>query len=196
MIVLEIILLLSSSGVAGLLTYIYLDYLSFFDTEKNEIKKMISIMFSLVNVSIFFLVQNCINVLEWGTLTKYLVTIVLALLIILILNIYAYPKMFELFRRFMNKQRIAEGYAPFVKSSAIDSILQKNAKFYIERYNNIKDDPIYQGILNKHELTENLDSIFIIEPTPKLKDKSHISISYIYQPNNSDYYFKIYQIND
>lgn len=192
----EIILLLSSSGVAGLLTYIYLDYLSFFDTEKNEIKKMISIMFSLVNVSIFFLVQNCINVLEWGTLTKYLVTIVLALLIILILNIYAFPKMFELFRRFMNKQRIAEGYAPFVKSSAIDSILQKNDKFYIERYNNIEREPVYQGILNKHELTENLDSIFVVEPTSKLKDDSLITSIYIYQPSNTDYYFKIYQIND
>lgn len=192
----EIILLLSSSGVAGLLTYIYLDYLSFFDTEKKEIKKMFSIMFSLVNVSIFLLVQNCVNVLEWGSLTKYMVTILLALLIILILNVYAYPKMFECFRRFMNKQRIAEGYAPFVKSSAIDSILQKNDMFYIERYNNLEREPVYQGILNKHELTENLDSIFIIEPTPKLKNKSHISISYIYQPNNSDYYFKIYQIND
>lgn len=192
----ELILLLSSSGVAGLLTYIYLDYLSFFDTEKNEIKKMISIMFSLVNISIFFLVQNSMNLLEWGALAKNLITILLALFIILILNVYVYPKMFKIFRKYMNKQRISEGFAPYVESAAIDSILQKNAKFYIERYNNMGDEPVYHGILNKHELTENLDSIFVIEPTPKIKDNSHISFIYIYQPSNTDYYFKIYQIID
>ncbi|PTJ81712.1 hypothetical protein BUZ84_05730 [Mammaliicoccus sciuri] len=192
----ELILLLSSSGVAGLLTYIYLDYLSFFDTEKNEIKKMISIMFSLVNISIFFLVQNSMNLLEWGALAKNLITILLALFIILILNVYVYPKMFKIFRKYMNKQRISEGFAPYVESAAIDSILQKNAKFYIERYNNIGDEPVYHGILNKHELTENLDSIFVIEPTPKIKDNSLISFIYIYQPSNTDYYFKIYQIID
>ncbi|ANS90968.1 hypothetical protein A6M57_13260 [Staphylococcus pseudintermedius] len=43
----EIILLLCSSGVAGLFTYIYLDYLALFDTEKLETKKMFTIMFSL-----------------------------------------------------------------------------------------------------------------------------------------------------
>lgn len=192
----ELILLLSSSGVAGLLTYIYLDYLSFFDTEKNEIKKMISIMFSLVNISIFFLVQNSMNLLEWGALAKNLITILLALFIILILNVYVYPKMFKIFRKYMNKQIISEGFAPYVESAAIDSILQKNAKFYIERYNNIGDEPVYHGILNKHELTENLDSIFVIEPTPKIKDNSLISFIYIYQPSNTDYYFKIYQIID
>lgn len=192
----EIILLLSSSGAAGLLTYIYLDYLSLFDTEKNEIKKMISIMFSLVNVSIFFLVQKCMNIFEWETLIKNMITILLAIFIIILLNIYVYPKMFKMFRKYMNKQRIAEGYVPFVESTAIDSILQKNDKFYIERYNNIEREPVYQGILNKHELTENLDSIFVVEPTSKLKDDSLITSIYIYQPSNTDYYFKIYQIND
>ncbi|GGA95861.1 Uncharacterised protein [Staphylococcus muscae] len=45
----EMILLLCSTGVAGLFTYIYLDYLSILDTEKPEIKRMFSLLFSIMN---------------------------------------------------------------------------------------------------------------------------------------------------
>lgn len=192
----EIIILLSSSGAAGLFTYIYLDYLSLFDTEKLEIKKMISIMFSLINVSIFFIINNLISLFNWYEFITNLISIIAAIVIIILTNTFLYPPLIKYFRIVMNKKREEQGLNPFVDSFAIDSILQKSTKFYIERYNKADAAPVYQGILDKHQLTEGFDSIFIIEPTPKIKDKEKILETYIYQPSNTDYYFKIYQIKD
>ncbi|NGH76138.1 hypothetical protein G0Z50_04505, partial [Staphylococcus aureus] len=65
-----------------------------------------------------------------------------------------------------------------------------------EKYSNENNNPILQGILEKYELTIDTDAIFIIEPTPVIKNKEKIIKEHLYQPKNTDNYYKIYVIND
>ena len=192
----ELILLLCSSGVAGLFTYIYLDYLSIFDTEKPEIKRMFSAMFSLINIGIFISVFEIKEYINFNYALENIVGLILVITIIWLMNRYVFPKLIQLFRHSMNDARKSNGLNTLASKNAIDTILQNYAKFYIEKYNNDNSNPILQGILEKYELTIDTDAIFIIEPTPIIKSKEKIIKEFLYQPKNTDNYYKIYVIND
>lgn len=193
---LEFILLLCSSGVAGLFTYIYLDYLSIFDTEKTEIKRMFSAMFSLINIGIFISVFKIKEYINFNYALENIVGLISVIAIIWLMNRYVFPKLIQLFRRSMNDARKSNGLNTLASKNALDTILQNYAKFYIEKYNNDNSNPILQGILKKYELTIDTDAIFIIEPTPIIKSKEKIIKEFLYQPKNTDNYYKIYVIND
>lgn len=192
----EFTLLLCSSGVAGLFTYIYLDYLSIFDTEKPEIKKMFSIMFSLVNVGIFISVFKIKEFINFNYILENIVGLILVIIIIWLMNRYVFPKIIQHFRQSMNDARKSNGLNTLASKNALDTILQNYTKFYIEKYSDENNNPILQGILEKYELTIDTDAIFIIEPTPIIKDKEKIIKECLYQPKNTDNYYKIYVIND
>lgn len=192
----ELILLLCSSGVAGLFTYIYLDYLSIFDTEKPEIKKMFSTMFSLVNIGVFISVFKIKEYINFNYILENVVGLILVITIIWLMNRYVFPKIIQLFRQSMNDTRKSNGLNTLASKNALDTILQNYTKFYIEKYNNDNSIPILQGILEKYELTIDTDAIFIIEPTPIIKNKEKIIKECLYQPKNTDNYYKIYVIND
>lgn len=192
----EVILLLCSSGVTGLFTYIYLDYLSIFDTEKPEIKKMFSTMFSLVNIGVFISVFKIKEYINFNYILENVVGLILVITIIWLMNRYVFPKIIQLFRQSMNDTRKSNGLNTLASKNALDTILQNYTKFYIEKYNNDNSIPILQGILEKYELTIDTDAIFIIEPTPIIKNKEKIIKECLYQPKNTDNYYKIYVIND
>lgn len=193
---LEFILLLCSSGVAGLFTYIYLDYLSIFDTEKPEIKRMFSALFSLINIGIFISVFEIKEYINFNYALENIVGLISVITIIWLMNRYVFPKLIQLFRRSMNDARKSNGLNTLASKNALDTILQNYAKFYIEKYNNDNSNPILQGILKKYELTIDTDAIFIIEPTQIIKSKEKIIKEFLYQPKNTDNYYKIYVIND
>lgn len=192
----ELILLLCSSGVAGLFTYIYLDYLSIFDTENPEIKKMFSIMFSLVNIGIFLSVFELKKYIKFNYILENIICLLIVVTIIWLTNRYVFPKLIQLFRRSMNNARKSNGLNTLASKNALDTILQNYTKFYIEKYSNENNNPILQGILEKYELTIDTDAIFIIEPTPVIKNKGKVIKECLYQPKNTDNYYKIYVIND
>ncbi|PNZ24215.1 hypothetical protein CD122_11485, partial [Staphylococcus rostri] len=98
----ETILLFCSSGVAGLFTYIYLDYLSIFDTESPEIKKMFSIMFSLVNVGIFLSVLELKKYINFHYAIENIICLLLVPAIIWLMNRFVFPNLIQLFRKSMN----------------------------------------------------------------------------------------------
>lgn len=193
---LKLILLLCSSGVAGLFTYIYLDYLAIFDTEKPEIKRMFSVMFSLINIGIFILVFKIKEYINFNYVLENIVGFILVITMIWLMNRYGFPKLIQLFRHSMNNARKSNGLNTLASKNALDTILQNYSKFYIEKYNNDNSNPILQGILEKYELTIDNDAIFIIEPTPTIKNKEKIIKECLYQPKNTDNYYKIYVIND
>lgn len=192
---LELILLLCSSGVAGLFTYIYLDYLSIFDTEKPEIKKMFSILFSLISVGVFLLIFYIINCIHINIVLNIIVTFTISILLIKQLNKYIYPYIINKFRNNMNKERKLNELNPLNDKHAIDTILQTSNMFYMEKYKE-DDKPIYQGILLKHELTNDLDSMFSIRPTPRINKSDKVIKEYYYQPKNTDEYYKFYSLKD
>ncbi|HCY6402998.1 TPA: hypothetical protein O1517_002236 [Staphylococcus aureus] len=191
----EIILLFCSSGVAGLYTYIYLDYLSVFDTEKPEIKKMFSILFSLISIGVFLIVFQIVNYITSYYLINIVFSFIVALLIIKYSNKLLYPCLLKNFRKKMNEIRVSKQMNPLNDKHAIDTILQKSKMFYLEKYNgNVK--PVYQGILLKHELTNDLDSIFSISPTPIIKNQENVIEKFFYQPKNTDDYYIFYSLKD
>ncbi|HDX7831687.1 TPA: hypothetical protein RQC88_001964 [Staphylococcus aureus] len=192
----EIILLFCSSGVAGLFTYIYLDYLSIFDTESPEIKKMFSIMFSLINIGIFLSVLELKKYINLHYVIENIICLLLVLTIIWLTNRFVFPNLIKLFRKSMNNARKSKGLNTLSSKNALDTILQNYTKFYIEKYSNENNNPILQGILEKYEPTIDTDAIFIIEPTPVIKNKEKIIKEHLYQPKNTDNYYKIYVIND
>ncbi|WP_257243251.1 hypothetical protein [Staphylococcus xylosus] len=112
------------------------------------------------------------------------------------MNRYVFPIMIQRFRQSMNDARKSNGLNTLASKNALDTILQNYTKFYIEKYSNENNYPILQGILEKYELTIDTDAIFIIEPTPVIKDKEKIIKECLYQPKNTDNYYKIYVIND
>ncbi|NGK04676.1 hypothetical protein G0X71_05670, partial [Staphylococcus aureus] len=185
----EIILLFCSSGVAGLFTYIYLDYLSIFDTESPEIKKMFSIMFSLVNIGIFLSVFELKKYINFHYAIENITCLLLVPTIIWLTNRFVFPNLIELFRKSMNNARKSKGLNTLSSKNALDTILQNYTKFYIEKYSNENNNPILQGILEKYELTIDTDAIFIIEPTPVIKNKEKIIKEHLYQPKNTDNYY-------
>lgn len=191
----ELILLLCSSGVAGLFTYIYLDYLSLFDTERPEIKRMLSILFSLISIGIYLIIVYFVSFIPIYAILNTIISFVIAIIVIYILNKSLYVKMIKKFRYNMNKERKNNKLNPFNEQHAIDTILQTANMFYIEKY---KDDskPIHQGILLHHQLTDDLDSIFVLEPTPIIKNDEKVIKEYYYQPKSTDEYYKIYSLKN
>ncbi|MDK8175348.1 hypothetical protein NKW85_10120 [Staphylococcus simulans] len=191
----ELILLICSSGVAGLFTYIYLDYLSIFDTEKIEIKKMFSVLFSLISIGIFMIVLYFINYIHIYNFLGIIIALIISFIVINVLNKSAYPYMIKKFRNKMNKERESNNLNPLNDKHAIDTILQTSNMFYIEKYKD-NEHPIYQGILLKHEMTNDLDSIFSIRPTPIIKNHEKVIKEYYYQPKNTDEYYKFYGLKN
>ncbi|MBH9579941.1 hypothetical protein [Staphylococcus felis] len=191
----ELILLLCSSGVAGLFTYIYLDYLSIFDTEKAEIKKMFSVLFSLISIGGFMIVLYFIKYIHVNNILRIIIVLIISFIIINVLNRFAYPYIIKRFRNKMNKERKANNLNPLNDKHAIDTILQTSNMFYVEKYKD-SEKPIYQGILLKHEMTNDLDSMFIIRPTPIIKSSEKVNEEYYYQPKNTDEYYKFYSLKN
>ncbi|REI18617.1 hypothetical protein DOS75_03025, partial [Staphylococcus felis] len=66
---------------------------------------------------------------------------------------------------------------------------------YVEKYKD-SEKPIYQGILLKHQMTNDLDSMFIIRPTPIIKSSEKVNEEYYYQPKNTDEYYKFYSLKN
>ncbi|WP_349421258.1 hypothetical protein [Staphylococcus felis] len=191
----EIILLLCSSGVAGLFTYIYLDYLSIFDTEKAEIKKMFSVLFSLISIGGFMIALYFIKYIHVNNILRVIIVLIISFIIINVLNRFAYPYIIKRFRNKMNKERKANNLNPLNDKHAIDTILQTSNMFYVEKYKD-SEKPIYQGILLKHEMTNDLDSMFIIRPMPIIKSSEKVNEEYYYQPKNTDEYYKFYSLKN
>ncbi|WP_368868377.1 hypothetical protein [Staphylococcus epidermidis] len=190
----EIILLLCSSGVAGLFTYIYLDYLSLLDTEKPEIKKMFSLLFSIISIVLFILVFKLKTLTNYNDIIENIVCFILFICAYIVLNKYIYPLCIKIFRNVMNKSRKNHNMNPFSFLNAVDSILQSSSQIYIEKYNSNKNEPILQGLLVKYQLTNDLDPIFIIEPTEVITDIEGLKNIYLYQPKNTDCFYKIYDL--
>ncbi|REI08005.1 hypothetical protein, partial [Staphylococcus felis] len=132
----EIILLLCSSGVAGLFTYIYLDYLALFDTEKLETKKMFSIMFSLISIGVFILIKSVISIWVSNEIISIILALIIAsLVIICILNKFIYVKAINFFRVMMNSSRKSMNLNPLTFQHSIDNILSvEDYVYYIECY--------------------------------------------------------------
>lgn len=197
----ELILLLCSSGVAGLFTYIYLDYLSVFDTEKSEIKKMFSTMFSLVSVGIFILVNHLIGIIiKNDLLSTSIALLVSSMLIIFVLNKYVYVFLLNIFRTQMNKTRINSQKNELIHEHAIDSILSNSQmSYYIECYHDkYIEEPSMYGLIFKHEIDNNLDVSFIISTTGKFTNQklSEADSYYVYHKTNMTSYYKIYGFKD
>ncbi|UXR34569.1 hypothetical protein MUA31_09265 [Staphylococcus simulans] len=191
----ELILLLCSSGVAGLYTYIYLDYLSIFDTEKAEIKKMFSVLFSLISVGVFMIVLYFIKYIHVNNILRIVIVFIISLIVINVLNRLAYPYIIKRFRNKMNKEREADNLNPLNDKHAIDTILQTSNMFYVEKYKD-SGKPIYQGILLRHEMTHDLDSMFTISPTPVIQCREKVIKEYYYQPKSTDQYYKFYSLKN
>lgn len=188
----ELILLLCSSGVAGLFTYIYLDYLSIFDTEKPEIKKMFSIMFSLISVGIFTILNYLLNQAIGEKVISITTSIIITIfLLIFIMNKYVYAFLIEKFRLKMNKQRIEDGKTPYVYSNVVDYLLDDEAYYYLEKYSYNSDNCILKGWLSKHETNVNLDYIFAIQkayiPTKEELESAN-NINILDKSDNNTYY--------
>ncbi|EGQ4349750.1 hypothetical protein ELC98_12755, partial [Staphylococcus pseudintermedius] len=132
----EIILLLCSSGVAGLFTYIYLDYLALFDTEKLETKKMFSIMFSLISIGVFILIKSVISIWVSNEIISIILALIIAsLVIICVLNKFIYVKAIKFFRVMMNSSRKSMNLNPLTFQHSIDNILSvEDYVYYIECY--------------------------------------------------------------
>ncbi|PTE85603.1 hypothetical protein BUY79_02320 [Staphylococcus equorum] len=198
---LELILLLCSSGVAGLFTYIYLDYLSIFDTEKQEIKRMFSIMFSLISVGIFILVNNLIGVFVKSELLSISIALLVsAILIIFVLNRYVYIWLINIFRSQMNTTRAKLQKNTLLYEHAIDFVLSdRQMSYYIECYDDefVEKASMY-GLIAKHEVDDNLDVSFIISTTTKFtkQELSKSDIYYVYHKTNTTSYYKIYGYKD
>lgn len=198
---LEFILLLCSSGVAGLFTYIYLDYLSIFDTEKSEIKKMFSILFSLVSIGIFILVNNFIGIIIKNELLSISIALLIsAMLIIFVLNKYIYVFLINIFRSHMNKIRINFQKNALIYEHAIDFVLSNSKmSYYIECYNDeFIEKPAMYGLIAKHEVDNNLDVSFIISTTSKFTNQKLAKADsyYVYHKTNTTSYYKIYGFKD
>ncbi|HAR6121576.1 TPA: hypothetical protein I1677_001243 [Staphylococcus pseudintermedius] len=193
----EIILLLCSSGVAGLFTYIYLDYLALFDTEKLETKKMFSIMFSLISIGIFILIKSVMSI--W--ISNEIISIVLALIIaslviIMILNKFIYVNMIKIFRAVMNNSRRSMNLNPLTFQHSIDNILSmEDYVYYIECYKDeYVSEPSMYGLLKHHQVDENQDVSFVISTTKKFDNKvlNQSQKYYVYHKSNSSNFYKIY----
>lgn len=157
---------------------------------------MFSTMFSLVNIGVFISVFKIKEYINFNYILENVVGLILVITIIWLMNRYVFPKIIQLFRQSMNDTRKSNGLNTLASKNALDTILQNYTKFYIEKYNNDNGIPILQGILEKYELTIDTDAIFIIEPTPIIKNKEKIIKECLYQPKNTDNYYKIYVIND
>lgn len=192
----EFILPLCSTGVAGLFTYIYLDYLSILDTEKPEIKRMFSLLFSIISILLFLLVFKVKELIHINNILENAILLIIFLVIYIICNIWVYPQLIKLFRKSMNKSRVKNDLNPINHLHAIDTVLQSSNQFYIEKYNGDSKEPIMQGFLKKHQLTNDLDSIFIIEPTNVIKNIESIKNIHLYQPKNTDCYFKLFDLEN
>ncbi|PWZ43063.1 hypothetical protein DD862_14455, partial [Staphylococcus pseudintermedius] len=125
-----------SSGVAGLFTYIYLDYLALFDTEKLETKKMFSIMFSLISIGVFILIKSVISIWVSNEIISIILALIIAsLVIICVLNKFIYVKAIKFFRVMMNSSRKSMNLNPLTFQHSIDNILSvEDYVYYIECY--------------------------------------------------------------
>lgn len=190
----ELILLLCSSGVAGLFTYIYLDYLSIFDTEKPEIKKMFSVLFALISVGVFILIFYLIGYIHMNIILNTLFSFIISIILIEQLNKFVYPYIINKFRNSMNRKRDKQNLSKLSDKHPIDEILDTaKYKFYVEYYTTIENsEPLTTGELIFHSIDENDEINFVISPTPKIKDTKIIDDIYIYQKSNSSNYYKIY----
>ncbi|UWF57690.1 hypothetical protein NZD48_05120 [Staphylococcus hyicus] len=193
----ELILLLCSSGVAGLFTYIYLDYLTLFDTEKLETKKMFSIMFSLNSIGVFILMKSIISL--W--FSNEIISIILAfisasLIIIYVLNKFVYVIVISKFRDVMNKSRKNMNLNPLTFQHSIDNILSmEDYVYYVECYKDeFVNEPSMYGLLKHHQVDDNLDVSFVISTTKKFDDNvlNQSQIYYVYHKSNSSNFYKIY----
>lgn len=192
----ELILLLCSSGVAGLFTYIYLDYLSLFDTEKTETKKMISILFSLISVGVFIIVKSTMKLLLQNEIVTTLCALIISIIIILILNKWVYINIINKFRENMNESRSKFNQNHLIFSHVIDDILVDDRYFYyIECYRDeYVNNPSMYGLIKKHEIDNNTDVHFLIETTGKIDNEKldNADSYYVYHKSNSNSFYKIY----
>lgn len=189
----EIILLLCSSGVAGLYTFIYLDYLSIFDTEKKDIKKMFNILFSLLSVSTYSIISTITKYFINSNILNVLIALIVTLIVVHYLTKYIYIRIIHVFRENMNKKRSNLHLSKLSYKHPIDEVLDtEDYKFYIEYYNAENSEPITTGELIYHSVDENDEINFIIAPTPKIKDTKIIDDIFVYQKSNNANYYKIY----
>lgn len=193
----ELILLLCSSGVAGLFTYIYLDYLALFDTEKLETKKMFSIMFSLISIGIFILIKSVVSIWFSNEIISIILALIIAsLIIIFLLNKFIYVFVIVKFRDMMNNSRKSMNLNPLTFQHTIDNILSMgDYVYYIECYKDeFVNEPSMYGLLKHHQVDENLDVSFVISTTKKFNDEvlGRSQMYYVYHKSNSGNFYKIY----
>ncbi|WP_412519698.1 hypothetical protein [Staphylococcus simulans] len=193
----ELILLLCSSGVAGLFTYIYLDYLTLFDTEKLETKKMFSIMFSLISIGIFILMKSVISIWVPNEIISIILAFIIAsLIIIYVLNKFVYVFVISKFRDVMNKSRKNMNLNPLTFQHSIDNILSmEDYVYYVECYKDeFINEPSMYGLLKHHQVDDNLDVSFVISTTKRFDDDvlNQSQMYYVYHKSNSSNFYKIY----
>ncbi|WP_432371894.1 hypothetical protein [Staphylococcus chromogenes] len=193
----ELILLLCSSGVAGLFTYIYLDYLTLFDTEKLETKKMFSIMFSLISIGVFVLMKSVMSLWFSNEIISIILAFIIAsLIIIYFLNKFVYVFAINKFRNVMNKSRKNKNLNPLTFQHSIDNILSMEDYFYyVECYKDeFVNEPSMYGLLKHHQVDDNLDVSFVISTTKKIDNNvlNQSQMYYVYHKSNSSNFYKIY----
>ncbi|MDS3897016.1 hypothetical protein [Staphylococcus hominis] len=192
----ELILLLCSSGVAGLFTYLYLDYLSVFETEKSETKRMFAVLFSLISIGIFILIKSLVDHCIKEEIMSIFISLVIYMIINKPLNKLAYLKLINNFREKMNEERNKNKQNSLIYDYAINSVLSRNDKvFYIECY---KDEyiekPSMYGIIENHQVDNNSDTHFVISTTRKFTDEElEKADNYlVYHKENSSNFYKLY----
>jgi len=172
----EWISVLSSSGVAGLFTYILLDYLSLLDTERKEIKTSFLLMFSLVNVWVINTIDNI-----WY-----------AILIIFILSTVAFPLLLFSFRKVMNFVRSKLNKNPIEQINLFETIQSAEHYTFVEVYDN--GSIIDTGFLEKFQIDENGVLHIALDNSGELFNeyKENAVSIYNYHCTNSTVHYRIY----
>lgn len=192
----KLILLMCSSGVAGLYTYMFLTYLSIFDTEREEIKKILPIFFSFISVSIVFAIYSFIKLIVKIEILSIFIALIISIPIIKFFNEVGYSILIKKFRKKANDVRKKLNLNDISHFHAIDEVLyNRDYYYYIEKIDDQTNIIIWNGFLSKHELNRNDESIFIIQPFNINKELDIVknSIVRIYE-TNKNFHYKFYKI--
>lgn len=202
----EFIILLLTSGIPGLYTYISLDRRSILGNVTEDIRKVYLSAFSLISALIFFIVftvvkgeDNLSDLLNNITVTQLVISFMISLGIIIIFNLFLFPKTIKLYRTLSNDIRNSEG-----KNSLIDQHLSgfvfDDNKFltYIEIYNSDKLK-ISSGEVIYSEIDKEGSLQFLLKPASlKVKEpyiKNHlIDRKYNYYSTKDNQLIKVYKL--
>jgi len=176
----DVLNLVFSTSVAGLFTYIILDYLSLLDTEKREIRNLFLVLFSLINMLIYLNLSN--KFLAIGT--------------ILLLSFFVFPVAIYIIRIIVNRYRRVLNKPKLIHSKTLDFVFSaKDVYFYTEIYNSSKE-LINSGYVIQYRIDDNGNSNIVIDPVNELPKSTKVKAkdTVIYHEVNSSMFYKIFYL--